>query len=114
MHKLLSTLALFAFATILFAQSPLVGEWKFDTARTKHTIGDPPPKELPLVIEEQGENLRTTVTGTGEQGSPIWMNYTVPVKGGPGQMQEGPFDSVSSKVISTDVREITFGKGEMT
>ncbi|MBV8706027.1 MAG: hypothetical protein JO150_07105 [Acidobacteriaceae bacterium] len=99
MHKLLSTL--------------FVGTWKLDPAKTKYTTGEP-PKELTLVTEEQGDNFQVTATGTNSDGAPFSVKYIVPVKGGPGQMQEGPFDSVSSKIISTDVREITFGKGEMT
>ncbi|MBV9303099.1 MAG: hypothetical protein JOY53_13395, partial [Acidobacteriaceae bacterium] len=96
MHKLISTFALFAFATTLFAQSPFVGTWKLDTAKTKYTAGDP-AKDVTLVVEEQGDNLQVTATGTNADGSPLSVKYTVPVKGGAGQVQEGPYDAISSK-----------------
>ncbi|MBV9765035.1 MAG: hypothetical protein JOZ48_09350, partial [Acidobacteriaceae bacterium] len=80
MHKLISTFALFAFATTSFAQSPFVGTWKLDTAKTKYTAGDP-AKDVTLVVEEQGDNLQVTATGTNADGSPLSVKYTVPVKG---------------------------------
>jgi len=110
MHKLISTFGLFAFATTLFAQSPFVGTWKLDTAKTKYTTGEP-PKDVTLVIEEQGDNLQVTATGTNADGSALSVKYTVPVKGGAGQVQEGPYDAVSSKAISAKVRENSYSKG---
>lgn len=110
MHKLISAVALFAFAATLFAQSPFVGTWKLDTAKTKYTSGDP-PKDVTLVIEEQGDNLQVTATGTNADGSPLSVKYTVPAKGGDGQIQEGPYDAMSSKAVSANVRDNTYSKG---
>lgn len=109
MHKLISAVALFAFAGTLLAQSPFVGTWKLDTAKTKYTSGEP-PKDVTLVIEEQGDNLQVTATGTNADGSPLSVKYTVPVKGGAGQVQEGPYDAISSKSVSTNVRENSYSK----
>jgi hypothetical protein len=95
----------------LQAQSPFAGTWKFDPAKTKYTTGGP-PKDVTLVIEEKGENLQVTGTGTNADGSPISVNYTVPFKGGSGQVQEGPYNAVSSKVVSAHVRENTYSKGQ--
>ena len=110
MHKLISTVALLAFAATLSAQSPFAGTWKLDTAKTKYTSGQP-PKDVTLVIEEQGDNLQVTATGTNADGSALSVKYTVPVKGGDGQVQEGPYDAVTSKVVSANVRENSFTKG---
>ena len=109
MHKLISTVALFAFAGTLFAQSPFAGTWKLDSAKTKYTAGEP-PKDVMLVMEEQGENLSVTATGTNSDGSALSVKYTVPLKGGAGQVQEGPYDAISSKVVSAKVRENTYSK----
>ncbi|HLJ13323.1 MAG TPA: hypothetical protein VKV15_02420, partial [Bryobacteraceae bacterium] len=103
------TVALFAFAGALFAQSSFVGTWKLDTAKTKYTAGEP-PKDLTVVVEEQGDNLQVTVTGTNADGSPISAKYTMPANGGAGQVQEGPFDAVSSRRISANVRENSYSK----
>jgi hypothetical protein len=36
MHKLISAVALFAFAGALFAESPFTETWKLDAAKTKY------------------------------------------------------------------------------
>jgi hypothetical protein len=110
MHKLITTFALFAFATTLFAQSPFVGTWKLDSTKTKYTSGEP-PKDVTLVIVEQDDNLQITAIGTNADGSALSVKYTVPVKGGAGQVQEGPYDAISSKAVSATVRENSYSKG---
>jgi hypothetical protein len=102
-------LVLLTFSVPLFAVSPFVGTWKLDTAKTKYTKGSP-PKEVTLVIEEQGTNLKTTATGTTSDGSPISVEFTVPIKGGTGTVQTGEFNGVTSKLISPNVRENTYLK----
>lgn len=39
------------------------------------------------------------------------MKYTVPVKGGAGQIQEGPYDAMTSEFVSANVRDNTYSKG---
>ena len=109
MHKLMR-IALFVFAGTLFAQSPFVGTWKLNSAETKYTTGEP-PKDATLMIVEQGDSLQVTATGTNSDGSPLSVKYTVPIKGGAGQMQEGPYDAISANVPSANVRENTYRKG---
>jgi hypothetical protein len=109
LSKLISIIALFAFAGTLFAQSPFAGTWKLDTAKTKYSTGEP-PKELTLVIEEQGDNLQVAATGTNADGSPLSLKYTVPVKGGAGQVQGGSYDAINSKVVSANVRDNSYSK----
>jgi hypothetical protein len=109
LHKLISTLALFALAGTLFAQNPFAGTWKLDPAKTKYTTGEP-PKDVTLVIEEQGDNIQVTATGTNADGSPLSVKYTVPIKGGAGQVQEGPYSAISSKLVSANVRVNTYSK----
>jgi hypothetical protein len=60
LHKLISTIALFAFAGTLFAQSPSAGTWKLDTAK-QNILSESRPRMSPLVIQEQGDDLRVTV-----------------------------------------------------
>jgi hypothetical protein len=87
MHKLLSTVAVFAFAGTLFGQGPFVGTWKLDTAKTKFTAADL-GKNVTVIIEQQGGNLGVTTAATGAEGSPYSLKYTVPLKGGVGQLRE--------------------------
>jgi hypothetical protein len=110
LKKLIWPAALVLFASTVFAQSPLVGTWKLDNAKTKYETG-PPPKDLTLVIEEKGDSLQVTVTGTNADGSPLNLKYTVPEKGGAGQVQDGKaYDGVTSKRLSAYVRDNTYMK----
>jgi hypothetical protein len=109
MRKLLYLLALLLIVTPLFATDPFVGTWTLNTAKTKYTTGSP-AKNATLVIEEQGTNLQTTVTGTGSDGSPISAKFTVPISGGTGSVQAGDANGITSKRISANVRENTYTK----
>jgi hypothetical protein len=102
-------LALLLFATPLFADDPFAGTWTLNTAKTKYTTGTP-PKSVTLVIEEQGTNLQATVNGTNSDGSPISVKFSVPISGGTGSVQEGDFNGVTSKQISSHVRENSYLK----
>jgi hypothetical protein len=109
MRKILCALVLLAFATPLLASDPFVGTWTLNSAKTKYTTGTA-PKNVTLVIEEQAANLQVTGTGTTGDGSPLSVKYTVPIKGGVGSVQEGDFDGVSSKLVSSHSRVNTFTK----
>lgn len=102
-----------AFASTLFAADPFVGTWKLDPSKSKHSGNGPNAKEATLVIEEQSDNYHVTVTGTNSDGSPLSVKYTVPMKGGTGQVEAGGdvFDAVSSKRIKSNQRENTYMKG---
>jgi hypothetical protein len=110
MRKLVSISALIAFATTLSAASPWVGTWKLNHTESKYTASAL-PKDETIVIEEQGDDLQTTVTGAFADGSPISLKYTLPKEGGQGEMEEGPFDAVSSKLINSHTREVTYKMG---
>src|ERR1700732_4595211 len=110
MRKILCALVLMAFATPLLASDPFVGTWTLNPEKTKYTAGAP-PKNVTLVIEEQGNNLQITATGKSDDGKPIAVKYTVPLKGGMGSVQEGDFDSVNSKRVSANVRNNSYMKG---
>ena len=107
MRKLLCLLTLLLFAAPLFAAEPFAGTWTLNTAKTKYTTGTP-AKNATLVIEEQGTNLQTTVTGTSSDGSPLSAKFTVPISGGKGTVQEGDFNGITSKWISANVRDNSY------
>jgi hypothetical protein len=110
MQKLMFMFGLLAFASPMFAADPFAGTWKLNAAQSKYTASAL-PKDQTIVIEEQGDNLQTTITGTFADGSPISLKYTSPAKGGLGQIQEGPYDAVMVKRINPNTREITYSKG---
>jgi hypothetical protein len=109
MRKLLCLLTLLVFATPLFAADPFAGTWTLNPAKTKYTTGTP-PKNITLVIEEQGPNLQVTATGTSSDGSPISVKFTIPASGGTGSVQEGDVNGVTSKRVSANVRDNSYTK----
>jgi hypothetical protein len=109
MRKLLCLLALLVFATPLFAAEPFAGTWTLNPAKTKYTTGTP-PKNVTIVIEDQGTNLQVTATGTNSDGSPISVKYTIPISGGTGSVQEGDFNGITSKRISANDRVNSYTK----
>ncbi len=109
MRKFIYALALLAFATPLFASDPYVGTWTLNQAKTKYVTGSA-PKDVTVVVVQQGKNYLVTATGAGSDGSPIAVKYTIPVSGGSGTVQQGNFDAVMSKRIDAYTRDNTFMK----
>ncbi len=63
------TLALcFAGAATALAQSPQMGTWKLNEAKSKISAGA--PKNTTVVYEAQGDTIKITTDGTGMDGSP--------------------------------------------
>jgi hypothetical protein len=110
MQKAIFLCALLTATSSLFAADPFVGTWKLDPGQSTLTSGTV-PKELTLLIEDKGENVEVAANGTYPDGSPISIKYTVPHQGGTGDAHEGPFDGISVKMISDDVREVTYLRG---
>lgn len=82
------------FAAALWAESPFVGTWKLDAAKTKFTAGEPPQEET-LVVADAGDRAAVTTTGRSASGRPISVRYSVPVKGGAAQIEESPCDAMT-------------------
>jgi hypothetical protein len=95
---------------LLLAQnSPFVGTWKLNPAKSKFTSGAP-AKEETATIQMVGDQDQVTVNGTAADGSPISMKYEVPEKGGAGKFLTGPYDAVSGKMIDDNTRELSYMK----
>jgi glucan-binding YG repeat protein len=109
MRKIVCVIAILAAAMPLFAADPFVGTWKLDPAKSKYTAGTA-PKDVTIVIEEQGDSYQVAATGTYADGSPLSVKYSIPKAGGTGTVQEGPFDAITSKRVSARVRENTYTK----
>jgi hypothetical protein len=109
MRKFIYALALLAFATPLFASDPYVGTWTLNQAKTKYTTGTA-PKDVTVMVVQQGKNFQVTITGTRSDGSPIAAKYTIPVNGGAATVQQGDFDAVKSKRVDANTRDNSFMK----
>jgi hypothetical protein len=83
------TLALcFIGVTVCFAQSPFMGTWKLNEA--KSTLAAGMPKNNTVVYEAEGLNVKVTIDGTDGAGHPTHNEWTgqfdgkdYPVKGDP-------------------------------
>ena len=109
MRNLFRAVVVFVCAGVLLAESPFAGTWKLDSAKTKYTTGTP-PKDVTLTIEEQGDMMQVTASGTNSDGSPISVKYVIPASGGVAKVQEGPYEGITSKRISDTVRHNTYTK----
>jgi len=68
--RLLLTLALcFAGTALSFAQSPQMGTWKLDEAKSKIPAGF--MKNTTVIYATDGDNVKVTTDGTGGDGKPI-------------------------------------------
>lgn len=89
MHKLVYPLSVLVLASSLFAADPFAGTWKLNVAKSKLGGPGPAPKELTVLIEDQGDRAAVTGKGTASDGSPISNKYTVVRTGGEATYSEG-------------------------
>ena len=75
-------------AAVCFAQSPFMGTWKLNEA--KSTLAPGMPKNNTVVYEAEGINVKVTIDGTDGAGNPTHNEWTgqfdgkdYPVKGDP-------------------------------
>jgi hypothetical protein len=73
--NLLLTLALcFAGATLCFAQSPQIGTWKLNEAKSQIPAGA--MKNTTVVYEAAGDSVKVTTDGTDRDGKPLHTEWT--------------------------------------
>jgi hypothetical protein len=81
MRKIICVFAVAALLPLLGAEnSPAVGTWKLDVEKSKFSPG-PPPKSATLVIEAQGESLKTTFEEVESDDSHVGYAYTATLDG---------------------------------
>lgn len=72
---LILTLALwFAGAAVSFAQNPQMGTWKLNEAKSKISAGS--VKNSNVVYEAQGDDVKVTTDGIGNDGAPRHTEWT--------------------------------------
>jgi hypothetical protein len=102
MHILLP-LTVFLLAGSLFAadSSPFIGTWKLNLAKSKFEGPMKPPKELIIVIQEQGDQSFDTVKRVAADGTRSSDKYTFPRTGGDVKVLEGGSAAGTSGVLAT-------------
>src|SRR5215468_5796911 len=71
---LMAVLVCLVCATLTFAQSPQMGTWKLNEAKSKIPAGT--PKNTTVVYEAAGDNVKVSTDGTGRDGKPAHTEWT--------------------------------------
>ena len=69
-----------ATASCLLAQSPSVGTWKLNVAKSKYIPG-PAPKSMTRTVESAGDKVKYTFQGGAANGSRVSYTFTVAFDG---------------------------------
>jgi len=109
-----ATLLLFVPA-VIWAADPFAGTWKLNVSKSKYNQGAPPKDQI-VTITNTGDNQVNSVTITPATGDPISYRYTVPTKGGTGEVSlqrdasgsRGSFDAVTGKRANENTRDLRF------
>jgi hypothetical protein len=107
----LTSVALFVGVTMCFAaENPTLGTWKLNEAKSK--LGAGVPKNLTVVYEADGDNVKGTIEGVDGMGKPTHNEWTgkfdgkdYPVTGDPTS------DTRAIKQIDAHNYELTVKKG---
>jgi hypothetical protein len=114
-RMLLLTVALcFAGTALSFAQSPQMGTWKLDEAKSKIPAGI--VKNSTVIYANEGGNVKVTTDGTGGDGKPMHTEWTGKFDGKEYPLTGDPTaDSRTYKMIDEHTLELTSKKsGKVT
>src|SRR5580658_7320779 len=110
LRKTALTVAVLSIGTMCFAQSPSMGTWKLNEAKSKLVAGL--PKNTSVKYEAAGDSVKATVDGVDPQGKPthtVWVGKfdgkDYPVTGDPTS------DTRALKQIDAHTLELTSKKG---
>jgi hypothetical protein len=111
-RNLLFTVALcFAGAALSFAQSPNMGTWKLNEAKSKIPAGA--PKNTTVVYEAAGDNVKVSTDGTDREGKPARTEWTGKFDGKDYPLTgDSAADSRSYKMINDRTLELTNKKAD--
>jgi hypothetical protein len=110
-RMLLLTVALcFAGTALSFAQSPQMGTWKLDEAKSKIPAGI--VKNSTVIYAADGDNVKVTTDGAGSDGKPLHTEWTGKFDGKDYPLTGDPTaDSRTYKMIDEHTLELTSKKG---
>lgn len=95
------------------ADDPFAGTWNLNVEKSMYS-GIPKPKDVTLIVTDNGDNRLFAFTGTRADGSPIKMEVTEPKKGGHLQITGAPpdaaWDTVTLQVINPTTQKIIYSK----
>lgn len=91
--------AMTVLAAVAFCADNTLGTWKFDSAKSKAAPGVSPVKELTVVREANGDQVKVTAKGERMDGSKIDTSYTTKHDGQPVTLTGSglPYDTVATR-----------------
>jgi len=75
---------------LVASDSPFVGNWKFNPAKSKFSAGAPSLKSATVRVEAEGNGLKSTVEGVDADGNPIKYVAQSSLDGTPGTITGSP------------------------
>ena len=110
-RKMMLSVALcLAGAALSFAQSPQMGTWKLNEAKSKIPAGA--PKNTTVVYAAAGDNVKVTTDGTGRDGQPAHTEWTGKFDGKDYPLTgDSSADSRSYKMVDDHTLLLTNKKG---
>lgn len=98
-------------AAVLAADSPFVGTWKLNSAKSKFSEGAPVPKAVTVRVEAEGNGLKSTVEGTDGEGKPINFTAQAGLDGKPGTVTGSPnYDATTLQRVNEHTIRATASK----
>jgi len=88
MRRAMFFLAVLGFGSALWAADPHIGTWKLNAAKSKYSpvylamTKEAAPKEITMVIRENGDHFEVASTGTRTDGSKMSDKHSMPTQGG--------------------------------
>jgi len=112
--KMIVAIVIFAVASFA-AESPFVGTWKVNVAKSKFTPGGPSLKSATVKTEADGAGLKSTVEAVDGNDRPINYVATTPLDGKPGTVTgSATVDSMSAKRVNDHTMTVTATKDGKT
>jgi hypothetical protein len=111
---LLTVALCFAGTALSFAQSPQMGTWKLDEAKSKIPAGF--PKNSTVIYASEGDNVKVTTDGTDKDGKPMHTDWTGKFDGKEYPLTGDPTaDSRTYKMVNEHTLDLTNKKsGKVT
>jgi len=95
-----------AAGAVCFADSPQMGTWKLNEARSRLVPGM--IKNTTVIYAPEGDKIKVTVDGTDKDGKPVHSVWVGKFDGKPYPVKDNPgYDQVSYKMVNDRINEIT-------